>query len=734
MKVKAQVIKELFNNEDYYILSLRPVERVKMELSSYGNFTLKGELNFLTVGETYDLDIELVEVNRYGATYELKTLPDLGLENLTDESEYKLLCEITSPKQSEYVNSAYPNFIRLVLAGEEDKIDVNKIYNVKEVRKNFLVREINKKLKFYVIKQKFSAFKFSLKECKKLNELYKSLEDIEKELVEKPYYVLIEKLGRGFESVDKTLIEVYPELKESSQRTEHLILHVLKKNQEDCNTRMSAREMSYYAKDIAVECLKNMKQVAIDSDLIYYEESTNLISRQDIYSAESEIAFEIKERLKDNIVLDLPYENYKKIKDGELTEEQSLFLKQCLESNITILTASSGCGKSSSVMALLNMLDDYKQSYTQVCLSGKAAKRLAQQTFRPASTIHRAIGFGGEPRDITTDWLIVDECSMIGIDLFQALLRQTPKGTRIVIIGDISQIPSIVCGNVLKDMINSEIVPVVRLNYCFRFKEGGLSKVATLMREGEYYLEGDTNERIVLGKNKDYEFVPCDNSIEQVLDEYQSLLDKKIKPSDICVITPCNVKQMGTVAINSAIQSVVNPCRPNEITHERKWQNTTIKFRPRDLVLVTKNNYNTLTLEGYEMLKSNSDRDEEDKDVPKVAVFNGEIGKVLSTDEKAVIVQIDENIVVFTKPDLDNLMLGYSLNTFKMQGSECPYVINITSELHKFMLNRNLAYTASTRARKKVIEIGDVKTISGLLEKSASDDRNTWLKDLLIKG
>ena len=389
---------------------------------------------------------------------------------------------------------------------------------------------------------------------------------------------------------------------------------------------------------------------------------------------------------------------------------------------------SGNCGKTSAMNAVLQMIEFYGKTYTCVSFTGRAAKRLSEQTNRPASTIHKACLNG----EINTDFLVIDEASMLSIDLMCMLINAVNSNPtiKILMIGDVSQIPSISLGRVMKDIIESNKVPVCTLTKCFRFDQGGMSMISTLCRQGKFYLNSDEDE-IVMGTNKDYKFVKFNGQIEQIIDEYAKLINKGIKKENISILSPLNIKEFGAFNINSYIQAYINPPLPNEENITIKNNGRDIIFRKGDLVMNTKNNYEALTLAGFNEMKESSILTKED--VSHTAIFNGETGKVLSIEDGYMQIQFGENIIVFDKFDAHRLLLAYASNPFKMQGSQNEWVIVLTLNCHKHMLNRQLQYTSLTRASKGVIEIGEQDAIRDCVDTLGDDDRSTWLLDLLNK-
>jgi exodeoxyribonuclease V alpha subunit len=207
-----------------------------------------------------------------------------------------------------------------------------------------------------------------------------------------------------------------------------------------------------------------------------------------------------------------------------------------------------------------------------------------------------------------------------------------------------------------------------------------------------------------------------------------------VKPSDILCLSPFNVGDEGSYRINNAIQAEVNPPKPNEIHLDRKVDKdrTTISFRVGDKLLNKKNDYHALPLDSWKEIEDSCGMLSSD-DVPSTSVFNGQDGVIRELDDKKLVAQFDEELIVFDKAKLQNLLLAYCISVHSSQGSEAKYVLNVVSPTHKRMLNRNLLYVADTRSKIMQIDIGDMATYNDALLVDGNKERLTWLKELMEK-
>ena len=391
------------------------------------------------------------------------------------------------------------------------------------------------------------------------------------------------------------------------------------------------------------------------------------------------------------------------------------------------------CGKTTSIQGLIQLMEDNDMSYTLLTPTGKASKVLSEATHRSAQTIHRAC-FSGE---IATDVVVVDEASMINLEVMNMLINSiTNPNARIVFSLDNAQLTPIGVGKVISDLIETNIVPKTELTQVFRYTDDGSLFVATNIRNGKNFFTSDNvKERgNTFSVSSNYKFIETSNEdlFDEVIRQYKGLISHGIKQDDILVMCPYNVSKIGNYAICNAIQEEFNPPKPNELTHKRKIGGTTIVFRKGDIVVNKKNNYNIPTEEGYNTLMSDSMLTEED--VATSIVLNGQMGRIVQVVKEGLLIKFDEEILFFNKQNINNLLLGYSISTHSSQGSSAQYTISIVSDLCKRMLSKELIYVADTRCKKSHIDIGQQDAFLYALSHSDNQHRYTWLKEMLIQG
>ncbi|MBQ0089069.1 MAG: AAA family ATPase, partial [Prevotellaceae bacterium] len=394
--------------------------------------------------------------------------------------------------------------------------------------------------------------------------------------------------------------------------------------------------------------------------------------------------------------------------------------------NNNCIFITGNCGKSYTTKAIVDLFTKNNISFRLLAPTGIASKVLRNATGRHASTIHSAV-LGLIDSPFFEDVIIIDEFSMVSLDVMYMVCQHLKDNHRLIMVCDPSQLPSISCGNILTDIINSGIVPNVTLTKVFRYGTSGIATVATNIRQGvEYVDNGGMTEFDCV--EKDYQFYPINSSPLEQIDEIYADLLTRYDRKDIMILSPFNKGSFGTRAINNMIQDKYNPSE-HEVGHKYA------KFHVNDMVINIHNNYNATTREEFEynnMALKNLDVDFEQKEFPKVSIMNGDIGVVTDIDnDKNVYVQFDDEEIVYEYKELHNLLLAYAISIHKSQGSQAKVVVVITHPQHKRMLNRNILYVATTRATTELIEIGSAPTINEAIKIEETQLRDTWLRELL---
>lgn len=369
---------------------------------------------------------------------------------------------------------------------------------------------------------------------------------------------------------------------------------------------------------------------------------------------------------------------------------------------------------------LLEYAQENKSSVLLLSPTGKASKVLTQATGKQAHTIHRRLV---RPDSyIFDDVILVDEASMCDIFIIAKLLSRIQNdNAKIVFIGDDAQIPSVGTGNFLYDCIHSDVLKINKLTKVFRQKEGGILDIATKTREGERFIDSGYVGRRVFGKNCVLDSDFSDSIKNKVIERYTNVYKSgRWNVDDIVILTPTNVGDLGTIALNKEIQQIVNP--KSDLKPEKTFgsQKNEVTFRVGDYVMNKKNKYD------IEVMNGNTDE--------TVNVFNGESGYIIdiNLDEKFMIVDIDDSHVKYEFEDvLTTIMHSWVVTTYKAQGSEYKVVLAIVDKSATFQLNANLLYTAFSRAKEYMLILGQSRTLNIALGKFANLQRRCFLSDFL---
>jgi exodeoxyribonuclease V alpha subunit len=360
--------------------------------------------------------------------------------------------------------------------------------------------------------------------------------------------------------------------------------------------------------------------------------------------------------------------------------------------------------------------------------------RIADTTNHPASTIHLKCL---RDREINTDALLVDECSMIDLNTFHMMISCiTNPNIKIVLIGDLKQISPVGLGTPYADIVKSNVIPVITFTKVFRYGDSGIAYANTNTRNGKDFFDDEVVKTVgnTLKIMDDWSLIQKETDEEiadEIVSQYRKLIKNHIKKDNIMVLTGYNVKECGTYTLNDIIQSEFNPPIKGEKTFERKISGYgKIIFRVGDIVINKKNNYSALPYDSWLQIEESNGVLSEDE-VPTTVVCNGQKGVITDINDKVMVIKFGEELVVFDKLQVYNLLLGYVQTLHSAQGAESPYIICAITESQSRLLNRNLLYVANSRAKVKHINIGQVKAYKDALQIDGVEIRHTWLLDLL---
>ncbi len=451
-----------------------------------------------------------------------------------------------------------------------------------------------------------------------------------------------------------------------------------------------------------------LEKILNTSDLIRDEEAIYL---PPFYMAETGVARRLKllndfpARIDTNLKV-----NIQKLQEKigiEYDEIQAQGIQQAVNAKVMVLTGGPGTGKTTTTLGIIRVLQIMGLRILLAAPTGRAAKRMTEATGMKAKTIHRLLEFKppegyqkNENSPLDGDVLVVDESSMIDVILMNSLLKAIPPHMKLILVGDIDQLPSVGAGNVLRDIIDSEQFSVIRLTKIFRQAQSSrIIMNAHRINAGEF-------PNLSNGRNTDFFYIDEEEpelAAKKIVELVKYRLPKycHTAPSDIQVLSPMQRGVVGAANLNILLQEAINPS-------DKCLYRAGRSFRPNDKVMQIRNNY--------------------DKEV-----FNGDIGIISSVDfeNRRLTVIFDNRAVEYDVTELDELVQAYAITIHKSQGSEYPVVVMPVMMTHFVMLQRNLVYTGITRAKKMLVLVGTKKAISYAVKHVTVTKRNTKLKERL---
>ena len=741
------------NRENFKIYAV-DVDQTKykdLKKNKYGNVTILGNIHELGIGIEYQVKAE--EQNSktgYGYQYQIISIKR---DRPTNEITTKMfLSEILTSDQVKTIMESYPDIIDRVINNKLDDIDLKKLYNIGQYRLNVIKRKIEENFVFAELIQMFQGL-IDMNTIRKLYDKYPSTLRIKQEIQNEPYKCLCSLSKIGFKTADNIIIQLDKEsknqkskgenpsvyfnfdIKTSIQRATASVEYLLEQNENDGHTRISIVELRKLFDALTPECSEKFVQAIKNSENIYVDKESKTVSFLETYNTELYIAEKLIKGLKiENKWDEVDIEEFRKIGDDELTDEQFNAVKMFYENNISILNGGGGVGKSFTTQAIISLIKRLDKSFHLLCPTGRASKVLAGYTKEDTFTIHRGLAFNpsaeiqwcyNENNKLPFDVVGVDETSMTDVFLLRRLIEAIDfTRTKLLFIGDDFQIPSVGAGNVLYDLINSDIIPITSLTKVFRFGIGGISTISTKTRYGESWIEDKTNISI-FGEDKGYIYMPIQQNqiISTVKNLYTKLMKNDILPENILVLSSYNIGDYGTEKINQMLQEVAN----KNYGSDSKFRCGDTTYYLDDIVIQIKNNYKALV---YNSESFNPFEDEP----PETFICNGDIGKVVLIDHQYMVVQFDNEKIIYDRETGLNLKLAYSISMHKAQGGSAKNIILITPKAHTYMLNANLIYVGQTRAEERCYHLGEPDTINKALKKKANLNRNTYLRELLIKN
>lgn len=747
---EGRIVKCVWDSDQYkaYAIDVDIEKYPFIKYTKYGNAIVSGNLHTLGEGIMYKVEaVEELTKNGYG--YKVINIKRDRPNSLLDMQIF--LAEILTPVQAKVLFEAYPDIVDRVVNNNLDDIDLTKTKGIKEFTFNIIKEKIIENFCLVELISEFQGL-LSLNMVKKLYDKYASIEKIRIEMRNNPYKCLCGISRVGFKTADNLLLEIDKvskeniskgkspiidfgfDLKTSLQRCLACALFLLEENESNGHTKMNIIDLKNQCDKLVPACSQHFIE-AVKDNSIYYNKNTRDIAIKTTYDTEEYIAKNILYGLGLKRKWNIDYKMYQNIGEYPLTDEQVGALEHVSNNVISILNGSGGTGKSATTGTLIKMLEENGKTYKLFSPTGKAAKVLKDYCNRPTSTIHRGLGYRpptewgyNEECKLGCDVLIIDEFSMTDIFLFKHVIDALDFNvTKLVFVGDNAQLASVSCGNLLHDFMESKMIPTTTLTKVFRYGEGGLMKVATDVRECKTFLDKENMQQCTyFGTNKDYAFinVSADNMVRNVLALYQKLLSQGNKAEDILVLSAFNKGEFGTIVLNNYLQKLANP--NFEKTDGLKFGETT--YYKGDLVIQKQNNYKA------KLYIDNDFEFGEETDDIETFIANGETGVVIDVGLHNMVIDFDGVKVIYSRDNLQNVGLGYSISTHKSQGGNAKIIILLTPKAHTIMLNSNIIYVGLTRMRERCFHFGNIDTVNKAVKKKENFNRMTFMKELLKRN
>ena len=729
-KLQGMVSDIVFKNEEngYTIASLA---------NENDEITIVGCMPTLSVGESIEIEGKWVNHKIYGSQFEVQSFMPVtpsSLEGIYVYLSSGMIHGIGEKMAKRIVDKFGVDTLDIIQNAPERLTEVEGIgtKKVKQIQESY---EENRELRNIIIQ--LSPYGITPNYCLRIYKKYKekSIEVINKN----PYRLAEEVRGIGFRIADDIASKIGID-KYSPDRIMQGILFTLNQSLGSGHTYLPKRILIEQSVKILGVEPKFVENGIIDlayNQKVHLENKNGeiLVYLMMYYICENGVCKEIvklsQHKTKDlHINIEEEIRIVEKEDEISLANNQILAVKEAINNGVTIITGGPGTGKTTTINTIIKIFENNDQKVVLCAPTGRAAKRMSETSNKEAKTIHRLLEMGfatdsdelvffkDEEDPIDADVIILDEASMVDIILMYNLLKAIKLGTRLLLVGDSDQLPSVGAGNVLKDIIDSDVIKTVRLNEIFRqARESMIVVNAHKINNGE--------PLFLNVKNKDFFFLRK-NTNEEILNEIVGLVSERLpnfykfdKLKDIQVLTSMRKGDLGVNNLNIELQKYLNP--PNKYKQEEEFAKRT--FRVGDKVMQIRNNYTKKW-------------ETEDKSDSGEGIYNGDIGYIfhIDKDKKTVFVIFDKvKIASYKYDELDELDHSFCTTIHKSQGSEFPVVVIPIVWAPPMLLSRNLLYTAVTRAKKLVVLVGDVKYLEQMIKNNRINDRYSNLSYKLNK-
>lgn len=754
VEFKGTVKRRVWGSDTFKIYAMEveddEVKKNDLKKTKYNLISICGNIQELSVGLDFVVKAEETYTEKNGYTY--KVINIKRDKPKSAEDMYLFLQEILTENQARVLYEAYPDIVDRVINNNLQDVDLNKTPGIKEYTFGLIKEKI---VDNYALAELVAAFKgyLTLTMLKKIHDKYPSVEKVMNEIKKDGYKCLCALSGVGFIKADSILLELekekvieFPyELKTSKQRCLACMMYQLEQNESNGHTHMDIIELRKTVMKLTPACSDHFVD-CLKENVIYYDKDKMLCALKSTYQTEKYIAETMKDALNIHNKWNIDCSKYTEVDGFTLSDEQSRLTSLVCNNQVSILNGNAGAGKTASMKSVTQMCKENNKTFLLLSPSAKAAVVLSESTGEDASTIHKGLqypdpetmGWGyNEEHKLPYDLVVIDEFSMVGIFLFSHVIDAIDfSRTKLLLIGDDAQLPSIEAGNMLYDFLSSPIIPKLTLTQIFRYLDGGIMKAATDTRNSKKYLFDEDPAVVTLGKEKDYTFINISDEIilKQTIALYKKLLSEEyqqknnivLTPMDIKILTAKNVGQFGTIIINNEIQKIAN--KKNYGTP------TFMKFADRifyvdDCVMQTSNNYHSKVYLGKDV-KIDFSFDRHDNEV---LIANGQTGviKEINTQDQYCVIDFDGVLIQYSRSEMESVSLSYCYTCHKSQGSSIPVVILLSPRADVFMMNSNLSYVGITRSKKLCFHLGNRDTVNMCIKKKENFKRRTFMQDLL---
>lgn len=719
----------VFRNEEngYTVLNLAVEE---------DEVTCVGVFQFISEGESVELKGEYTVHPSYGPQFQVESYAIKAPQDIVSIERYLgsgAIKGVGAALAARIVRRFKEDTFRII---EEEPERLAEIKGISERKAQEIAEQTEEKRELRQAMIFLQNYGISLTLAVKIYQTYQL--DMYRIIQENPYKLAEDVTGVGFKIADEIAHKVGIHM-DSDFRIRSGILYVLQQASLEGHTYLPKELLTRRACELlevdtdAVE--KHYMDMTIDRKLVMKQTEDQVqIYASTFYYMELNVAVMLREL---NVKYDFSetaveqrIRKIEELSDLKLDEMQHIAVVEAVRSGLLVITGGPGTGKTTTINTIIQFFESEGMDISLAAPTGRAAKRMSETTGYEAKTIHRLLELSGgmdehagfernEQNPLETDVLIIDEMSMVDITLIHNLLKAVVAGTRVILVGDVNQLPSVGPGCVLKDIIDSHACNVVRLNRIFRqASESDIIVNAHKINRGEPVVLDNKSRDFFFLKRYDANVIIsiCIQLIQQKLPKYVNA-----EPFDIQVLTPMRKGLLGVERLNTILQQYLNPPDAKKAEHEH---GQTI-FRVGDKVMQIKNNYQA----EWEV------RSRYNIPIEKgLGVFNGDMGLVreINTFSETLTVEYEEGrMVEYPFKELDQLELAYAITIHKSQGSEYPAVIILLLTGPRMLMNRNLLYTAVTRARKCVTLVGDEKAFYNMEANVNEQKRYSGLRDRL---